>query len=43
MTGNTIFYGIFGPLTIEMDRKMLRGIKERVEAGNKADMRGINE
>lgn len=29
--GNTIFYGIFGPLTIEMDRKMLRGIKERAE------------
>jgi len=29
--GNTIFYGIFGALTIEMDRKMLKGIKERVE------------
>ena len=30
--GNTIFYGIFGALTMEMDRKMLKGIKERVEA-----------
>ena len=29
--GNTIFYGIFGPLTLEMDRKMLKGIKERAE------------
>ena len=32
--GNTIFYGIFGPLTMEMDRKMLKGIKERVEAAS---------
>ena len=31
--GNTIFYGIFGALTMEMDRKMLKGIKQRVEAG----------
>ncbi|MFC2069785.1 hypothetical protein ACFLTB_01245 [Chloroflexota bacterium] len=29
---NTIFYGIFGPLTLEMDRKMLLGIKKRAEA-----------
>ena len=29
--GNTIFYGLFGPMTIEMDRKMLKGIKERAE------------
>ena len=29
--GNTIFYGIFGPLTLEMDRKMLLGIKKRAE------------
>ena len=29
--GNTMFYGIFGPLTMEMDRKMLKGIKERAE------------
>lgn len=33
--GNTIFYGIFGALTIEMDRKMLKGIKERAEANKK--------
>jgi hypothetical protein len=31
--GNTIFYGIFGPLTLEMDRKMLKGIKKRAEKG----------
>ena len=31
--GNTIFYGIFGALTMEMNRKMLKGIKQRVEAG----------
>ncbi|MFC1921472.1 hypothetical protein ACFLYQ_07100 [Chloroflexota bacterium] len=31
--GNTVFYGIFGPLTMEMDRKMLLGIKKRAEAG----------
>ncbi|UCB42420.1 MAG: hypothetical protein JSV77_08120 [Dehalococcoidales bacterium] len=30
--GNTIFFGIFGNFTLEMDRKMLLGIKERVEA-----------
>jgi len=35
--GNTIFFGIFGPLTLEMDRKMLKGIKERAEAGNKSN------
>ncbi len=29
--GNTIFYGIFGVPTMEMDRKMLKGIKERTE------------
>jgi len=29
--GNTIFYGLFGPLTLEMDRKMLLGIKQRAE------------
>ena len=29
--GNTIFYGIFGVPTMEMDRKMLKGIKERAE------------
>jgi hypothetical protein len=34
--GNKIFYGIFGPLTVEMDRKMLKGIKKRVEAEIKA-------
>jgi len=33
--GNTVFYGIFGPLTLEMDRKMLLGIKKRAEAGTK--------
>lgn len=30
--GNTLFFGIFGPFTLEMDRKMLLGIKERSEA-----------
>ena len=30
--GNTLFFGIFGPITLEMDRKMLLGIKQRVEA-----------
>jgi hypothetical protein len=30
--GNTVFFGIFGNFTLEMDRKMLLGIKERVEA-----------
>jgi hypothetical protein len=29
--GNTLFFGIFGPITLEMDRKMLLGIKQRVE------------
>ena len=29
--GNTIFFGIFGPITLEMDRKTLKGIKQRVE------------
>ena len=33
--GNTIFFGIFGNFTLEMDRKMLLGIKERVEARKK--------
>ena len=33
--GNTIFFGIFGNFTLEMDRKMLLGIKERVEAHRK--------
>ena len=33
--GNTMFYGIFGPLTLEMDRKMLKGIKKRAEAMRK--------
>jgi len=31
--GNTLFYGIFGSITLEMDRKMLLGIKKRAEAG----------
>jgi hypothetical protein len=30
--GNTLFFGIFGPATLMMDRKMLLGIKQRVEA-----------
>ena len=30
--GNTIFFGIFGPITSMMDRKMLLGIKQRAEA-----------
>jgi len=29
---NTLFFGIFGPITLEMDRKMLLGIKQRAEA-----------
>ena len=29
--GNTVFYGLFGPLTLEMDRKLLLGIKQRAE------------
>ena len=29
--GNTLFFGIFGSMTLEMDRKMLLGIKQRVE------------
>ena len=32
---NTIFYGIFGIPTMEMDRKMLKGIKERAERREK--------
>ncbi len=38
--GNKIFYGIFGPLTLEMDRKMLKGIKKRVEAEVKVGKSG---
>jgi hypothetical protein len=38
--GNTIFYGIFGVPTTEMDRKMLKGIKKRAEKNAK---RGIKE
>jgi len=30
--GNTIFYGLFGPMSVEMDRKMLKGIKQRSES-----------
>ncbi|MFC2012577.1 hypothetical protein ACFLVU_05545, partial [Chloroflexota bacterium] len=33
--GNSIFFGIFGPLTLEMDRKMLLGIKQRAEAAGR--------
>jgi len=33
--GNTLFYSIFGGMSVAMDRKMLLGIKERVEAGIK--------
>lgn len=33
--GNTLFYGIFGNFTLEMDRKMLLGIKGRAEAHSK--------
>jgi len=29
--GNTVFYSIFGVPTMEMDRKMLKGIKKRAE------------
>lgn len=29
---NTLFFGIFGPITLVMDRKMLLGIRNRVEA-----------
>ena len=29
--GNTLFFGIFGPITLEMDRKMLVGIRQRAE------------
>jgi hypothetical protein len=32
---NTLVYGIFGPISLVMDRKMLRGIKKRAEAGVK--------
>ena len=38
--GNTLFYGIFGGMSVAMDRKMLLGIKERVEkAGIKHNKR----
>ena len=30
--GNTLFFGIFGPISMMMDRKMLLGIKQRAEA-----------
>ena len=33
--GNTLFFGIFGTFTLEMDRKMLLGIKERAETSTK--------
>lgn len=29
--GNTLFFSIFGPITLMMDRKMMLGIKQRVE------------
>jgi len=32
---NTLVYGIFGPISLVMDRKMLLGIKKRAEAGTK--------
>ena len=35
--GNTIFYGIFGAPTIQMDIKILKGIKERAEAKKEVD------
>jgi len=34
--GNTIFFGIFGNFTLEMDRKMLLGIKKWAEAATKS-------
>ena len=30
--GNTLFFGIFGTISMMMDRKMLLGIKQRAEA-----------
>ena len=33
--GNTVFFGIFGPITLVMDRKMLKGIKQRAEAARR--------
>jgi len=33
--GNTLFFGIFGPISLVMDRKMLLGIKQRAEAVGK--------
>jgi len=30
---NTLVFGIFGPISLVMDRKMLLGIKQRAEAG----------
>jgi len=32
--GNTLFFGVFGPITLEMDRKMLLGIRQRAEASS---------
>lgn len=29
--GNTLFYSIFGPISMEMDKKMLKGIKQHAE------------
>ena len=31
--GNALVFGIFGPISLVMDRKMLLGIKKRAEAG----------
>ena len=33
--GNTVFFCLFGPVTLMMDRRMLIGIKQRAEGGNK--------
>lgn len=33
--GNTVFYGVFGVPSMEMDRKMLKGIKARAEKNTK--------
>ena len=33
--GNTVFFGIFGGITVMMDRKMLLGIKQRAEAARR--------
>lgn len=37
--GNTVFYGIFGVPTMEMDRKMLKGIKKRAEPNEKGGIK----